>query len=86
VEVKAEENFSAHALVIAIAKVHNDPDYKAYPQGGKIRHVVDTLLETYGIDLSTRADMPEFVRFQEYIRDYKIVVYHGRSCEDIIFE
>ena len=40
VEVKAEENCLAHALVISIAKVENDPDYKAYRQGRKIRQVV----------------------------------------------
>jgi len=36
VEVKAEQNCLAHALVIAIAKVDNDPNYKAYIQGRKI--------------------------------------------------
>jgi len=30
VKVKAEENCLAHALVIAIAKVDKDPNYKAY--------------------------------------------------------
>jgi hypothetical protein len=30
VEVGAEENCFAHALIIAIAKLNNDPDYKAY--------------------------------------------------------
>ena len=29
-EVRTEENFFAHALIIAIAKLNNDPDYKAY--------------------------------------------------------
>ena len=33
VEVKTEENSLAHALVIAVAKVENDPNYKAYRQG-----------------------------------------------------
>jgi hypothetical protein len=36
VEVMTEENCLAHALVIAFAKVTNDPDYKAYRQGRKI--------------------------------------------------
>jgi len=30
VEVKAEENCQAHALIIAIARVENDANYKAY--------------------------------------------------------
>jgi hypothetical protein len=52
VEVKAESNCLAHALVIAIAKITNDPDYKAFCQGRKIRPVVDLLIATTGIDLS----------------------------------
>jgi hypothetical protein len=36
VEVKAKENCLAHALLIAVAKVTNDSDYKAYRQGRKI--------------------------------------------------
>jgi len=86
VEVKAKENSLACALVIAIAKVENDPNYMAYRQGRKIRHEVQTLLKTTGIDLCNGAGIPEFVRFQEQFREYKIVVYHGLSYEDIMFE
>jgi len=86
VEVEAEENCLAHALVISIAKVENDPNYKAYRKGRKIRQVVQTLLETTGIDLSNVAGIPELLRFQENFRQYKIVVYRGLSCEDIMFE
>jgi len=68
VEVKAEENCLDHALVISIATVENDPDYKAYRQGRKIHHVVQTLLDTTGIDLSDGAGIPELVRFQEHFR------------------
>ena len=63
-------------------KVENDADYKAYIKGRKIRLVVQTLLETTGIDLSNGAGIPEFVRFQEHFRQYKIVVYRGLTCED----
>jgi hypothetical protein len=50
VKVKAENNCLAHALVIAVARLTNDPNYKAYIQGYKIRPVVDHLLATTGID------------------------------------
>jgi hypothetical protein len=40
VRVNAETNCLAHALVIAIAKVDNDPNYNAYRKGRKIRPVV----------------------------------------------
>ena len=52
VEVKAEENCLAHALIIAIARVENDANYKAYRQGRKIRPVVQTLLKEPCIDLT----------------------------------
>jgi len=80
VEVKTEENCLAPALVIAIAKVENDPNYKAYINGRKIRHVVQTLLDATGIDLSNGGGIPELMRFQEHFLQYKIVVYHGLSC------
>jgi hypothetical protein len=51
-EVKALENCLAHAIIIAIAKLENDPNYKAYRQGRKIRPVVQTLLDKTVLDLS----------------------------------
>jgi hypothetical protein len=52
VNVKAEQNCLAHALVIVIAKVTNDPNYKANIQRWNIIRVVQHVLETTGIDLS----------------------------------
>ena len=49
VEVKASENCLAHEIIIAIAKLEYDPNYKAYRQGRKIRHVVRKLLDKTGI-------------------------------------
>jgi hypothetical protein len=46
VEVKAEKNCLAHALIINIAKLINDPNYVAYRKERKIRPVVDHLLAT----------------------------------------
>jgi len=51
VEVKAKENCLAHAI-IAIARLENDANYKAYRQGRKIGPVVLSLLQETGIDLS----------------------------------
>jgi hypothetical protein len=69
IEVKAEQNCLAHALIIAIARLNDDPNYKSYRQGNKIHSVVDRLLETTGIDLSNGAGLPELTRFQEHFRD-----------------
>jgi len=57
--VKAEENFVAHALVIAIAMVDNDTNYKAYLQGRKIRSVLETLLQGTDIDLTNGGGSPK---------------------------
>jgi len=86
VEVKAKEHCLAHAFVLAIVKVDKDPNYKAYIRGRKILHVVGILLETTGIDLSNDAGIHELVRFQEHFREYKIVVYRGLSCDNIILK
>jgi len=86
VEVKAEENCLAHALIIAIARVENDVNYTAYGKGRKIRPVVEALLQQTGIDLTRGGENPELIRFQEHFRDYKIVVYQGHGCDDIMYE
>ena len=81
VEVKTSENCLAHAIIIAIAKVENDPDYKAYRQGRKIRPVVQKLLGKTGLDLSKGGGISELLKFQEHFRQYKITVYRGLACE-----
>jgi len=48
--------------------------------------VVQTPLKATGIDLSNGAGIPEIVRFREHYREYKIVVYHGLKCDNIMFE
>ena len=83
VQVKAENNCLAHALVIAKTKVDGDPNYNSYRHGCKIRPVVDRLLETTGVDLSRGGGVPELMRFQEHFKEYRIVVFGGLNCEDI---
>jgi hypothetical protein len=41
IEVKAETNCLAYALIIAIARIKIDPDYVAYRKGRKIHPVVN---------------------------------------------
>jgi hypothetical protein len=60
VQVKADNNCLALALVIAIAKLTNDPDYKAFIKGRKIHSVVDRLLATTDIDLTNGGCIQEF--------------------------
>jgi len=51
IEVKAKTGCPAHALIIAIARITNDPDYNSYRQGYKILQKVNHLLQTTGINL-----------------------------------
>jgi hypothetical protein len=84
VEVKAEDNCLAQALIISIAKL-TDPNYNYYRRGWKIRPVVDHLLETIGINLSDGGGIPELLRFQENFKEYRFV-FGGLNCDDIVFD
>jgi hypothetical protein len=86
IEVKADENCLAHALIIAVARLTNDPDYIAYRKGRKIHPVVDRLLEVTGIDLRYGGGVTELTRFQEHYKDYRIVVYRSLECDAIMFD
>jgi len=86
VEVRAEENRLAHALIIAIARLHNDPNYTSYRKGFKIRPVVDQLLETTGIDLKSGGGILELTRLQVHFHEYKIVVYSSLNCDSIMYQ
>jgi len=86
VEVKAEDYCLAHALIIAIAKVDNDPNSTSYRDGNKIRPVVWKLLVKTGIDLFEGWEIPKLIKFQEHFRDYNITVYQSLAFEEIMFE
>jgi hypothetical protein len=51
VVVKAEYNCLSHALIIAIAKVDDNPNYTSYSDCRKIRPVVQNVLVTTGVDV-----------------------------------
>jgi len=57
-----------------------------YRQGRKIRPVVEALMQQTGIDLTSGGGITELNHFQEHSRDYKIVVYQGLVCDDIVYE
>jgi len=62
-------------------RVDNDTNYTAYVKGRKIHPVVQTLLQE-----TSEVGIPEIIRLQEHFRDYKITVYQGLRCDDIMFE
>jgi len=63
VKVKSETNCSAHALIIATARITNDPNYKSYRDGFKLGPVVRQLLESTGINLEQGGCNREFTQF-----------------------
>jgi hypothetical protein len=81
IEIRAEQNCLAHATIVAITKITNDPNYESYRKGYKIIPVVQHLLETTGIDVRSGGVIPELTRFQEHFKDYMIVVYEGLACD-----
>jgi len=86
VKVKSKTNCLAHALIIAIARITNDPNYKSYRDGFKLGPVVRQLLESTGINHDQGGSIRELTQFQEYFKEYRIVVFSGLNCEDIIFD
>ena len=86
VEVKAEENCLAHALLIAISRLNKDPNYNSYRRGYKIRPAVQNLLETTGINLDRGGGFRELAQFQEHFKEYRIVIFSGLNCDDIYFD
>jgi hypothetical protein len=47
---------------------------------------VQNLLQTTKIDLQNGGGILEFEKFQEHFKEYRIVVYGGLNCEQIIFD
>jgi len=68
VKVKAETNCLAHPIVIAIAKITNDPNYKAYIRGRKIGPMVRQLLETTGINLDRGGVSENSLNFRNILK------------------
>ena len=77
IEVRAEENCLAHALIIVIARFENDSNYDSYRRGCRINPMVNHLLQTTGIDLTNGGGIRELSQFQEHFKLYRTIVYGG---------
>jgi hypothetical protein len=86
IDVKAETDCLAQALIIAIVKVTNNPDYKVYIQGRKIRPVVQNVFAATGIDMVKGTVIPGLERFRTNFRKYRFVAYARLHCDSIMFE
>jgi hypothetical protein len=74
VVLKAAVLCLAHTLVIAIARVNNDPKYNLYRNGYGLTQPVQDLLKASGVDLSNGGGLDELRQFQQHLSDYKIIV------------
>jgi hypothetical protein len=85
VTVKAAVLCLAHALIIAIARVNNDPKYASYRHGYGLRQPLEDLLKASGVDLSNGGGLEELQQFQQYLSDYKIIVFDGLHPNRVMF-
>jgi hypothetical protein len=79
VVVKAAFLCLTHALIIAMAGVNGDPMYKSYRNGNRLDKPVEELLKASGVHLTNGGGLEELQQFQDYLSDYKIMVYDGLS-------
>jgi hypothetical protein len=52
-----------HALIIAMARVYNDPKYASYSNGYGLKEPVQDLLNASGVDLSNGEGFRELEQF-----------------------
>jgi hypothetical protein len=85
VTVKAAFLGLDHALLIAMARVNSDPKYGSYRHGRCLQKPVEDLLKASGVDLSNGGGLEKLRQFQEYLSNYKIVVFDGLRIDRVIF-
>jgi len=83
--VKAAFSCLAYALVIAIANVNSDPKHKSHRNGYGLNKPIEELLKASGVDLSNGGGLEQLQQFQDYLSDYKIVLFDGLSPDRLIF-
>jgi hypothetical protein len=85
VVVKAAVLCLTHAIIIAIARVNNDPKYASYRHGYDLKKHVEDPLKPYGVDLSNGWGIEELRQFQQYLSDYKIIEFDGLHPDRVMF-
>jgi len=75
----------AHALIIAMARVNGDPKYASYIDGYGLKKPFEEILKASGVDLSNCGVFEELRQFQEYLSDYKIIVFDGLYPNMVMF-
>ena len=83
--IKATFFCLAHALIIGMARMNGHPKYKSYRNGRGMKQSVEDFLNSSGIKLRNAGGVEELRQFQEYLSDYKIIVYDGFSPDRVMF-
>jgi len=68
-----------------MAKVNSDSKYELYRHGKGLKTPVEDLLKAFGVDVSNGGGLEELQQFQDYLSDYKVVVFDGLSPDRVIF-
>jgi hypothetical protein len=63
----------AHALIIAMARVNNDPKYALYRHGKGLMQPVEELIKASGVDLSNGGGLKSFNSFNSTFRITKLL-------------
>jgi len=68
-----------------MAKVNGDSKFKSYSNGRCLKEPVEELLKASGVDLSNGGGFKELQQFQQYLSDYKIIVFDGLYPDRVMF-
>jgi len=68
-----------------MAKVNGDSKYESYRDGYGLNKPVEEHLNASGVDLSNGGIFKELQQFQEYLSDYKIMVFDGLYSDRVMF-
>ena len=74
----------AHTLIIAMALVNGDPKYQSIRKENKLDHPVEDTLKVSRVDLSNGGGIEEHQQPQDYLSDYKSIIYDGLSPDRLI--
>ena len=85
VVVKAAFLCLFHALIIAMATRNGDPKYALYRKGRSLKQPAENLLNDSGVNLRNAGGFQELRQFENYLSDYKIIVYDDLSPGRVIF-
>jgi hypothetical protein len=75
----------AHALIIAMERANRDPKYELYRHGNCWKKPVEDILKASGFDLTNGGGIEDIRQLQEYLSDYKIVVFDGLRSDRVVF-